>query len=210
MATDKELTQMFNSALKRVVGRGWGSEVEHFRQLKFDKVDGTFFFQEYAHCVYASGWKWAYVDTYWPELTQAFREWEYVDVCKHTSEVRMRALGIINHPKKVDAIISCAERLKSRGWSDFKRWLKTMDLLVPPGELGYIGPATRYHLARNIGADVAKPDRYMLRRARETGYPETNAGVQSLARRISKLTGERVGVVDVVFWRDAEGSHNQG
>jgi hypothetical protein len=84
-----------------------------------------------------------------------------------------------------------------------------MNLLVAPGELGYIGPSTRYHLARNIGADVAKPDRYMLTRAREIGYPETNAGVQSLARRISKLTGERVGVIDVVFWRDAEGSHNQ-
>jgi hypothetical protein len=74
MATDKELIKMFNSALKRVVDRGWGSEVEHFRQLKFNKVNGNFFFEEYAHCVYASGWKWAYVKKYWQKLTQAYRD----------------------------------------------------------------------------------------------------------------------------------------
>jgi len=206
VANDRDLTEMFKSALSRVVDRGWAFEVDHFRQLKFDQVDGSFFFQEYAHCVYASGFKWAYVNMYWPELTQAYRDWDYMEVCKYAPEVRVRALEIINYPKKVDAILSCASRLKSRGWEDFKHWLETMDLLVTPGKLGYIGPATRYHLARNIGADVAKPDRYMLDLANEYGYPRTDAGVQALAKRISQLSGERVGVVDVVLWRDVEGS----
>ena len=206
MASDQDLIEMFNSALSRIIDRGWAHEVGHYRQLKFDQVDGNYFFGEYAHCVYASGWKWANVDKYWPELTRAYRDWDYMEVGKHASEVRIRALAIISHPKKVDAILSCAEKLKSWGWPDFKRWLETIDLLVTPGRLGYVGPATRYHLARNIGADVAKPDRYMLDLANKYGYPKTDAGVQALAKRISQLCAERVGVVDVVLWRDAEGS----
>ena len=200
---------MFNSALSRVMDRGWAHEVESIRRVKFDQVDGICFFGEYAHCVYASGWKWAFVDKYWTKLTQAYRNWDYMEVSKHASEVRVRALAIIRHPKKVDAILSCAEKLKSWGWPDFKRWLETMDLLVTPGKFGYIGRATRYHLARNIGADVAKPDRYMLDLANKYGYPKTDAGVQALAKRISQLCAERIGVVDAVLWREAEGSRNR-
>lgn len=207
MRSDDDLLSMFNSALARVLDRGWAHEVDHFRQLKFEHVDGNFFFTEYAHCVYASGWKWSNVDKYWSQLTRAYRDWDYIEVSKNADEVRRHALAIINHPKKVDAILSCARKMESGGWPDFKHWLELMDLLVAPGKLGYIGPATRYHLARNIGADVAKPDRYMLDIAHDHGYPETGAGVHALAERISQLAGERIGVVDAVLWRDAEGSY---
>ena len=137
---------------------------------------------------------------------RAYKSWNYIKVCQHVDEVRDEALGFINHEKKVEAILRCAQKLNDWGWPRFKNWLQGMNLLVKPGQLGYIGPATTYHLARNIGADVAKPDRYMLDLASERGYPPTNEGVQQFAKRIAKLVGERVGLVDYMLWRDYEGS----
>lgn len=62
--------------------------------------------------------------------------------------------------------------------------------------LPWIGPITCWHLAKNYGADVAKPDRWLKRVAAESGEL-----VDSLCRRLSKATGDRVATVDLVIWR---------
>lgn len=64
--------------------------------------------------------------------------------------------------------------------------------------LPFIGPITKFHLARNLGIDVAKPDRHLQRIADLSG--ET---VQGMCERIAGATGFRVGAVDVVLWRAA-------
>ena len=63
----------------------------------------------------------------------------------------------------------------------------------------YIGPATCYHLAKNLGLNVAKPDRHLLRVSEVLGFESP----QLLCSRISDLTGEKVAVVDLVIWRFA-------
>jgi hypothetical protein len=65
--------------------------------------------------------------------------------------------------------------------------------------LPWIGPVTRYHLAKNLGVDCAKPDRHLVRLAAESG--ET---VDELCRRLATATGDRVATVDLVLWRAAE------
>lgn len=209
MATDQELMDMYRAALDRVIRRGWEPEVQRFRNLSFENIDGRLFFKEYARCVYASGFGWAKVSKHWDALTDAYKCWDYAEVSKNEQEVRYQAMKFIGYGKKVDAILSTARALASVEWPEFKGWLRSIGLLLPPGELKFIGPVTRYHLARNIGADVAKPDRHIIRIAIKYGYPETPEGVQDFAQRVSTLTGERVGVVDVVLWRDSEGSNNQ-
>jgi hypothetical protein len=209
IVTDQELMDMYRAALDRVIQRGWKQEVNRFRNLSFENVDGRFFFKEYARCVYASGFGWAKVSKHWDALTDAYKDWDYAEVSKNKKEVREQAMKFIGNKKKADAILSTAQALASEEWSKFKEWLRSIGLLLPPGELKFIGKVTRYHLARNIGADVAKPDRHMKRIAQKCGYPETPEGIQDFAKRVSMLTGERVGVVDVVLWRDSEGSKNQ-
>jgi hypothetical protein len=58
------------------------------------------------------------------------------------------------------------------------------------------GPAVSRHAMRDLGAvDVAKPDRLMLRiaeRARQS--------VADLCARLAKVTGNRIGTVDLVLW----------
>lgn len=62
--------------------------------------------------------------------------------------------------------------------------------------LPWIGDITKYHLAKNLGADVVKPDRHLVRIARKYGV-----SCFELCRRLAKLTGLRVAAVDQVLWR---------
>ena len=63
----------------------------------------------------------------------------------------------------------------------------------------FIGPITKFHLAKNIGIDVAKPDRHLSRISKMLGF----ASVQELCESISQRIDEKVSVVDLVIWRYA-------
>jgi hypothetical protein len=57
------------------------------------------------------------------------------------------------------------------------------------------GPIIAWHGAKNLGADVAKPDRWLERLAYASG-----TSVDALCRAIATRTGERIGTVDLVLW----------
>lgn len=62
--------------------------------------------------------------------------------------------------------------------------------------LPWIGPITKFHLAKNLGVDVAKPDRWLERLAAAGGE-----SVDDLCDRLARSSGDRVATVDVVLWR---------
>lgn len=62
--------------------------------------------------------------------------------------------------------------------------------------LPFVGDITKYHLAKNFGLDVAKPDVHLQRLADGEGCT-----VQRLCERLSKETGLRIATVDTVLWR---------
>ena len=63
-------------------------------------------------------------------------------------------------------------------------------------ELPWIGPVTVYHLAKNLGADVAKPDVHIERLARRDRTTS-----QTLCRRLAKASGYRIATIDTLLWR---------
>lgn len=60
--------------------------------------------------------------------------------------------------------------------------------------LPWIGEITRFHLAKNLGLNTSKPDRHLIRIAGAEG-------VQQMCERLARLSGNRVGTVDLVLWR---------
>jgi len=64
--------------------------------------------------------------------------------------------------------------------------------------LPFIGPVTKYHLARNLGLDYVKPDRHLTRIAARYG-----TSPEALCRSLAGESGDRIGTVDVVLWRAA-------
>jgi hypothetical protein len=68
-----------------------------------------------------------------------------------------------------------------------------LDMLVA---LPWIGHITKYHLAKNFGADVAKPDVHLQRLADREGCT-----AQALCERLGAEVRLRAATVDVVLWR---------
>ena len=213
MASDQEFIDLYISCLREVLERGWANEVRENRERpSIDTIGRIQFFHEYAFCVYVSGFKWKTVNMRWPDLTRIFKGWDNDQVCENKLEVEREALQVINHEKKVKAILSCAQMLSEVGWDNYKASLIHADLphqLKQLEKLPYIGPAMRRQLAGAIGIDaVAKPDIHLRRVALKYWGSDTEDGVQEFTERIASLVGERVKVVDYVLWRYSEGSRN--
>jgi hypothetical protein len=110
---------------------------------------------------------------------------------------------VCRHPLKANAI----EHIwKNRG--GLFRSLPT-DASLPGGfgwcaEIPYIrGPILRFQALRDLGvADVAKPDRLMVRVAREFRERGDNdiEAVQSMCGRLARECHERVGTIDIILW----------
>ena len=62
--------------------------------------------------------------------------------------------------------------------------------------LPWIGSITKYHLAKNFGMDVAKPDVHLQRLADREGCT-----AQALCERLAAEVGLRAATVDVLLWR---------
>jgi hypothetical protein len=87
-----------------------------------------------------------------------------------------------------------------RIWADraamLAGYLAAVDKLEFCRTLPWIGGITCYHVAKNFGADVAKPDVHLQRLADREG-----ATVQALCERLAAETGYRVATVDTILWR---------
>lgn len=64
--------------------------------------------------------------------------------------------------------------------------------------LPHIGDITKYHLAKNLGFDIAKPDRHLQRIATSYGLDTF-----SLCKKLADETGYRIATVDLIIWRAA-------
>jgi len=62
--------------------------------------------------------------------------------------------------------------------------------------LPWIGNITKWHLAKNLGVNCAKPDVHLVRVASHYG-----TSVAALCSDIALATGDRITTVDLVIWR---------
>lgn len=77
------------------------------------------------------------------------------------------------------------------------------------GRLPWIGPITRYHAAKNLGVDTAKPDRHLARLAGRPDWATAKItdlypAVMALCCPLAEASGDRIATVDMVLWRAAE------
>lgn len=64
--------------------------------------------------------------------------------------------------------------------------------------LSHIGDITKFHLAKNMGLNICKPDRHLVRIAAfYQSIPHT------LCQQLSEATGLRIATIDTVIWRAA-------
>lgn len=102
------------------------------------------------------------------------------------------AAEVFGHPGKRVAIDDIWQN-RSEHFASFELASAKLEFLQ---SLPWIGPVTRYHLAKNLGADEAKPDVHMERLAK--GDRTTT---HTLCTRLARKTGYRVATIDSILWR---------
>ncbi len=161
-----------------VIARGFQCDIDWSESLR-PVTDADVFGREYAFVICNSGMKAQVARAIYSRIMEAL-------------VVGASAKSVFGHPGKAGAI--------DRGWHERKAWLDAYlaaeDKLTFLGALPWIGETTKFHLAKNLGVDVAKPDRHLQRVADVYGL-----SVDQLCAELSSASGDRVATVDYVIWR---------
>lgn len=112
--------------------------------------------------------------------------------CLRVLQTHGRVGLVFRHPGKVRAIHFTWQHRQRL----FERFREADDPVTYCETLPWIGPTTKWHLAKDLGADVAKPDVHLARLARRD-----RTTVHRLCRRLARQTGYRIATVDTILWR---------
>jgi 3-methyladenine DNA glycosylase Tag len=196
---DNNLMLKYQLAKTIVQQEGFQDEISWQSKLCFDNLDESSFLRETAWVILTCGMKEAIIRNKFEAFSECFFHWSSArKITANREKCEYSALKIFNNRQKISAILNAAEQVKNFGFETLKKKIQS-DPINYLQIFDYIGPVTVYHLAKNIGLPVAKPDRHLVRIAQQENYCD----VQSFCGEISRLSGDSVPVVDIVFWRFA-------
>lgn len=196
---DNNLIAKYKKAKAVIKKYGYSDEIKWQQERSFEKLYEWEFLQEASWVILSSGMKESIVRLKFDELASIFFYWSNTELIVHNrNRCKKKALSIFNHEKKIESIIRIAEMVHKNGFENIKNNIRR-DELDYLETLPYIGPITRYHLAKNIGLNVVKPDRHLVRIAATTNHPTA----YDLCNEISKHTKDSLNVIDLVLWRFA-------
>jgi hypothetical protein len=194
--------------------------LSHYRTLRLNaasaySVEPSFFLREYVWIVFASGFNTRILSERIDELLAC-----YHDVMLDMTDDQIdgdfewrwkRVEKVIANRRKHDSIRDVV-KLMAQAWREkdgrggwwlafFERIRRFKDGLPEPNWEGIealpgIGPITKYHVARNVGFDVIKPDRHLVRLAERFEFDSP----ELMCSYLSGLYDERIGVVDLVLF----------
>jgi hypothetical protein len=173
------------------------SEIEWQRQVQFHEFSERDFLRESAWVTLCAGFRESTVRRAFDHISLAFCDWESASSIVAAGETCVRAAAArFRNERKLDAILRVSRKIHKAGFARFK-----FDVLNRPIEtlmtLPYIGHITAWHLAKNLGLDVAKPDRHLSRLSATFDF----CCPDHLCRALSNAVGEAPKVVDLVLWR---------
>lgn len=182
-----------------VIVAGYAPEIDWQEDLDANRMTEADFLRELAWVVLSAGMRESVVRVKFDVLTSVFGGFRCASgIAGTATKLRRRALRIFNHPGKIDAILNAARLVVADGFPNVRRRVLAEGIPFLQS-FPFIGPVTSFHLAKNLGLDVVKPDRHLVRIAKCAGYRTPEQMCVDISRQVS----ERVSVVDVVLWRYA-------
>ncbi|MEQ8992578.1 MAG: hypothetical protein RLO46_12205 [Pseudomonadales bacterium] len=193
------LLDVYLNAKEAVVAQGFAWEIDWQAERRLDRIGESEFLRESAWTVLSAGFREVIVRRLFVPFCEAFLGMESAAVIKaNRGRCRRDALKVFNNDRKVTAILDIASIVDDMGFERIRRRIERDDVRFLQ-TLPYIGSVTAFHLAKNLGLPVVKPDRHLQRIADAAGF----GSPLELCQLISNHLGEPVQVVDVVLWRYA-------
>lgn len=184
-------------AKKFVYEKGYKREIEWQKNIINRDFDESTFLKQTAWVILCSGFREKIIRNKFDRISLCFCDWESAQsILNSKKNVKITALKIFDNKKKIEAILDATRKISNEGFSSLKDRIKN-DPIEVLKEFSYIGTITAYHLAKNLGVNIAKPDRHLVKVAERLGYND----VQTLCTKISKSSNDPIAVVDLVIWR---------
>lgn len=196
----RSLMALYLLAKRTVIEAGYEREIGWQERASFEPITEQRFLTEAAWVVLNAGMKESVIRRLFPQVAEAFAHFATAEAAANSvaGGGRQRALHAFHHRKKIDAIVEIVRHVHASGLEELLRRL-TLEGTAYLRTLPYLGPVTALHLAKNLGQDVAKPDRHLVRIAAACGYDDP----QVMCTQLCMLLGEPVPVIDIVLWRYA-------
>lgn len=161
-----------------LIDMGYNDEIDWQTNLT-ECTNGYDFACEAIWVILNSGMKEQIARKIWERIKEAWRkEIKTSDVFKHTGKA-----------KAIDFVWDNQAEL-------FEKYCLSEDKISFLQTIPFIGGITKYHLAKNLGHDCVKPDRHLVKIAGRYGKTP-----DQLCEDISRETGDKKCVVDIVIWR---------
>jgi len=193
------LLDAYLTAKDAVVARGFAWEIDWQAERRLDRVGESEFLRESAWTVLSAGFRETVVRRLFGPVCEAFLGMRTATAIQaNRARCRRDALKVFNNRRKVNAILDIASIVDEMGFDHVRRQIEQEEVRFLQ-TLPYIGPITAFHLAKNLGLPVVKPDRHLQRIAAAAGF----SSPLELCQLVSERLGEPVQVVDVVLWRYA-------
>jgi hypothetical protein len=199
MVATGTLASAYVKAKLRVLASGYAPEILWQKTLRIQDLTEVDLLRECAWVILSSGMRESVVSKKFPDIGQAFFDWASAqEIVWHRDHCVRTALPFFRHEGKIEAIAQSAQIIYSKGFEVLRDEI-VRDPIGTLRQFPYIGPATSFHMAKNIGLPFAKPDRHLCRLAALSGYEEPS----DLCSAIAEYIGDPVSVVDIVLWRFA-------
>jgi hypothetical protein len=190
------LVRSYLAAKRSVVESGFVSEIAWQSSAGEAAATPDLFMREAAWVVLSAGMRESAIRGLFGRIARALHNFDVASLLANRIAARAAALSLFGHERKVDAILDIAVVVNRMGEDGLCEAMRS-DPEAFLRSLPYMGPVTWRHLAKNLGMQVAKPDRHLVRVAEATARPS----VDVLCDEIATWLGEPVPVVDVVLWR---------
>jgi hypothetical protein len=181
-----------------IIKRGFAKEIDWQEEIHLDNLTEQIFLEELSWVILSSGMNEKIVKKIFPVLKQHLFGFEINQIVMKKLFCYDNCIKVFNHSGKINAILYAAEHINTHSFQIIMQRLKIegINYLL---EFPYLGNATAYHFAKNIGMNVAKPDRHLIRIASALGYDSPH----QLCNDISLSIDEKISLIDLVLWRYA-------
>ena len=195
----KPIAARYLDAKEYLLACGYAPEIDWQDELDVDLMTETSFLREAAWVVLSAGMAERVVRSVFPYVTASFCDWSRASsIVNNSDQCRKSALRVFRHEGKVDAILEIARRVDVLGFTEvYARVIQGGPEFL--ATFPYIGEVTSLHLAKNLGLDVAKPDRHLTRVSAALGF----SSPADLCSHLAEELAEKRAVVDLVIWRFA-------
>lgn len=194
-----QLADMYLRMKERVIQAGFAWEIDWQSNRSLAQLTESEFLAESAWVILCSGMREGVIRRHYGMISQTFLDWVSADaIAARRAVCEEQALRVFKHRAKIKAIGSLCEKVSKCGFPQVLRCIELDDVTFLQS-FDFIEPITSLHLAKNIGLDVVKPDRHLVRMAAAAGC----SGPEQLCSSIADIIGDSISVIDLVLWRYA-------